>query len=103
MGVARWEREQQEMAAKKEAVRIAKVARVKLSGAQAEAEAHLAIIKAEVEARNAEIALLDLETAVASELRASDKVVLGKLRHGDEDGARPKRKPAKRAAKKKTV
>ena len=91
MGVARWEREQEESAAKKQAVRVSEVARVKLHNAQAEAAARLTVITTEMEIRKAEIALLDLEVASATDLLATDQAALRKLRHADEEPPPPKR------------
>ena len=107
MGVARWEREQEELATKKQAIRISEIARVKLNSAQAEAAARLTVITTEMEVRKAELALLDLEMASASDLLATDRLTLRKLRHADEELSVPKRtakkrrpsKPGSRAAK----
>ncbi len=90
MGVARWEREQEERAVKKQAMRASEITRVKLKSAQAEAAARLMVITTEMEARKAEIALLDLELASASKLRATDRLSLRKLRHADEELPPPK-------------
>lgn len=89
MGVARWEREQEERASKKQALRASEIARVKLNSAQAEAAARLTAITTEMEARKAEIALLSLELASASNLIAADHVVLRKLRHADDEPVPP--------------
>jgi hypothetical protein len=91
MGIARWEREQEERAARKQAVRVSDIARVKLESAQADAAARLVAITAEMEIRRAEIALLNQEATSASNLRASDQLMLRKLRHADEDAPLPKR------------
>lgn len=96
MGVARWEREQQERALRQQAVRASEITRTKLEGAMAEAAARLVVISAEMEVRKAEIALLDLEMASASELSATDRVSLLKLRHADEELPLPKRNSEKR-------
>ena len=90
MGVARWEREQEELAAKKQSLRASAIARVKLNSAQAEAAARLTVITTEIEVRKAELALLDHEIASASDLRASDRVTLRKLRHADAEVPLPK-------------
>jgi circadian clock protein KaiC len=92
MGVARWEREQEELATKKLTLRASEVARVKLNSAQAEAMARLTVITTEMEVRKAEIALLDLEMSSASELLATDRRMLRKLRHADEELPVPARK-----------
>ncbi len=107
MGVARWEREQEELAARQRAVRTSEIARVKLNSAQAEAAARLTVITAEMELRQAEMALLDREMATASDVRATDRVALRKLRHADEELPLPARnggkhhtpKPGGRSAK----
>lgn len=107
MGVARWEREQEELATKKQSLRASAIARVKLNSAQAEAAARLTVITTEIEVRKAELALLDLEIASASDLRATDRVTLRKLRYADEElpppkpsGKTPRRpKPSGRTAK----
>jgi circadian clock protein KaiC len=91
MGVARWEREQEELAAQRQAKRAAEVARAKLVGAQAEAAARLAAIQSEMELRQAEMALLEVEMATASDVAASGRVELRKLRHADEERAAPVR------------
>lgn len=96
MGVARWEREQAERAAKAQTLRASEVARVKLRRAQAEAAARLAVIKTEMEVRSAEIALLDLELASATNLLATDRLALRKLRHADEELPSPAGNGAKR-------
>ena len=96
MGVARWEREQEELAAKKQAMRTSEIARVKLNSAQAEAAARLTVITTEMEVRKAELALLDLEMASASDLLATDRLTLRKLRHADEELSVPKRTAKKR-------
>jgi len=93
MGVARWEREQDELAERTRHLRASALARVKLTSTQAEAAARLAVIKTEIEVREAELALLDLEIASASEIRSSGQTTLRKLRHGDDDASVPKTKP----------
>jgi circadian clock protein KaiC len=95
MGVARWEREQEERAAKTQSLRASAIARVKLNSAQAEAAARLTVITTEIEVRKAELALLDLEMASASDLLATDRVTLRRLRHADEELPLPVRKGAK--------
>jgi len=85
MGVARWEREQMERAAKQQAKRASEIARVKLNSAQAEAAARLGAVTTEMEVREAEIALLGLEAASAKDLLATDRLALRKLRHADEE------------------
>ena len=102
MGVARWEREQEERAGKAQSLRASAIARVKLNSAQAEAAARLTVITTEIEVRKAELALLDLEMASASDLLATDRVTLRRLRHADEEvpvAARTSRKPSPPKAK----
>jgi circadian clock protein KaiC len=91
MGVARWEWEQQEHAAKKRTQVAADLKRLQLQLAQAEAAARLQVVKTEMEARSAEIAVLALATGSASKLVATDKAVLRKMRHADEEVRVPKR------------
>lgn len=100
MGVARWEREQEELAARRLALRTAEIARVKLSSAQAEAAARLTVISTEMELRKAEMALLDLEMASASDVLATDRLALRKLRHADEEIPVPARNGGKHHAPK---
>jgi len=99
MGVARWEREQEELAAKKQGLRASAIARVKLNSAQAEAAARLTVITTEIEVRKAELELLDLEIASASDLLLTDRVTLRKLRHADEEVPVPTLAPKKRSKK----
>lgn len=94
MGVARWEREQDELAARTRNLRASALARVKLTSTQAEAAARLTVIQTEIEVRAAELALLDLEIASASKTRSSDQDTLRKLRRGDHDTSVPKTKPS---------
>lgn len=94
MGVARWEREQDELAMRTRNLRSSALARVKLTSSQAEAAARLAVISTEIEVRAAELALLDLEIAAASNLRSNDQDTLRKLRHGDEDASGTKTTPS---------
>lgn len=84
MGVARWEWEQDEKAAH-ETQKVATVLkRLQLKVAQAEAEARLQVIQTEIDARKAEMAVLALATGSAKDLRAKDREVLRRMRHGDE-------------------
>ena len=100
MGVARWEREQEELATKKQKLRASEIARVKLNSAQAEAAARLTVITTEIEVRKAELALLDLEKSSALKLFATDRITLRKLRHADEELPLPKRNGRKHHAPK---
>jgi circadian clock protein KaiC len=85
MGVARWEWEQEEQAAKKRTLVEAELKRLNLEVAQAEAVARLQVVQTEMEARSAEIAVLADATGSASRLLRTDRAVLRKMRHADED------------------
>jgi len=85
MGVARWEWEQEEQATKKRTQVAADLKRLQLQLAQAEAAARLQVVQTEMEARSAEIAVLALATGSASRLVATDRAVLRKMRHADEE------------------
>jgi short-subunit dehydrogenase len=83
MGVARWEREQKELA---EATRFGVATRLKRSQlklAQAEAVARLRVVQTEIEAREAEIATLVDAAGAASTILDADRSVLLKMRHAD--------------------
>jgi circadian clock protein KaiC len=95
MGVARWEWEQEEVAGTKRTKVAAELKRLQLHLLQAEAAARLQVVQTEMEARSAEMALLADATGSASNLVKTDRAVLRKMRHGDEDarirpGARAK-------------
>jgi circadian clock protein KaiC len=85
MGVARWEWEQEEQATKKRTQASTDLKRLQLQLAQAEAAARLQVVQTEMEARKAEIAVLTLATGSASKLRATDRAVLRKMRHADDE------------------
>jgi circadian clock protein KaiC len=85
MGVARWEWEQEEHATKKAAQVDAELKRLQLQLAQAEAAARLQVVQTEMEARSAEIAVLALATGSASKLLVTDRAVLRKMRHADDE------------------
>jgi circadian clock protein KaiC len=85
MGVARWEWEQQERATKKRSQVAAELKRLQLQLTQAEAAARLQVIRTEMEARSEEIAVLELATGQASKLRVTDRAVLRKMRHADDE------------------
>ena len=91
MGVARWEWEQGERAAKKGTLVASDLKRLQLELAQAEAGARLQVVKTEMEARSAEIAVLAQATGSASKLLVTDRAVLRKMRHADEDVRTTKR------------
>ena len=63
----------------------AELKRLQLQLAQAEAAARLQVVQTEMEARSAEIAVLADATGSASKLLATDRAVLRKMRHADED------------------
>jgi circadian clock protein KaiC len=86
MGVARWEWEQEELAKRKSTKVAAELKRLQLHLAQAEAAARLQVVQTEMEARSAEIAVLAHATGSASRLLKTDRAVLRKMRHGDDDG-----------------
>jgi circadian clock protein KaiC len=85
MGVARWEWEQQEQAGKKRSLAATVLKRLQLQVAQAEAAARLQVVRTEMEARSAEIAVLADATGSASKLVQTDRAVLRKMRHADEE------------------
>jgi circadian clock protein KaiC len=86
MGVARWEWEQEELAKGKGTNVAAELKRLQLQLAQAEAAARLQVVQTEMAARSAEIAVLADATGSASRLLKTDRAVLRKMRHADEDG-----------------
>jgi circadian clock protein KaiC len=88
MGVARWEWEQEELAKGKGTKVAAELKRLQLQLAQAEAAARLRVVQTEMAARSAEIAVLADATGSASRLLKTDRAVLRKMRHADEDGHR---------------
>lgn len=85
MGVARWEWEQEEEAAAKQGRAMAERTRLGLQLAQADAAARMHAIQAEMEARTAEIDLLADATGSATRLARTDRAVLRKMRHGDDE------------------
>jgi circadian clock protein KaiC len=85
MGIARWEWEQQERAAKKRTTVESELKRLQLKLAQAEATARLQVVETEMKARSAEIAVLALATGQATKLRVTDRAVLRKMRHADDE------------------
>jgi circadian clock protein KaiC len=98
MGVARWEWEQEEQAGKKRTQVATELKRLQLQLAQAEAAARLQVVQTEMEARSAEIGVLALATGSASKLLVTDRAVLRKMRHADEEIRVTKRKGAKNGA-----
>jgi circadian clock protein KaiC len=85
MGVARWEWEQEELAGAKRTKVAAELKRLQLQLSQAEAAARLQVVQTEMEARSAEISVLADATGSASKLLKTDRAVLRKMRHADED------------------
>jgi circadian clock protein KaiC len=85
MGVARWEWEQEQQASRKRTQVAAEHKRLQLQLGQAEAAARLQVVKTEMEARSAEIAVLADATGSASTLLRTDQAMLRKLRHADDD------------------
>jgi circadian clock protein KaiC len=105
MGVARWEWEQEEQAVTRRTHVAAELKRLKLQLAQAEAAARLQVVQTEMEARSAEIAVLADATGSASTLVKTDRAVLRRMRHADDDILeRPgtKRRPDPKNGDKKT-
>ncbi|MEO8580068.1 MAG: circadian clock protein KaiC [Gemmatimonadales bacterium] len=96
MGVARWEWEQEQQAGSKRTKVAAVLKRLQLELSQAEAAARLQVVKTEMEARSAEIAVLADATGSASALVKTDRATMRKLRHADEEiGVVAKRKNGK--------
>lgn len=87
MGVARWQWEQETIAARQSAAEATEMKRVHLQLAQAEAAARLEVIRTEMEARRAEIALLVSTTGSASTLELTDRAVLRGMRFADAEPA----------------
>lgn len=94
MGVARWEWEQEEQAAKSRTQVASELKRLQLQLAQAEAAARLQVVKTEMDARSAEIAVLAQATGSATKLLVTDRAVLRKMRHADEEVPVVKRRRA---------
>ncbi len=99
MGVARWEREQEEQAIKKRSQVASELKRLQLQLAQAEAGARLQVIETDMKARSAEISVLADATESATKLRKTDREVLRKMRYGDDDLRVGERSAKKRRAK----
>jgi len=87
MGIARREWEQQEQATKKRGHVELALKRLQLKLSQAEAAARLQVVKTEMEARRAEIAVLAVATAQGTKVRATDRQVLRRMRHADAEDA----------------
>lgn len=96
MGVARWQREQEELAKAKRTHVAAELTRRQLQLDQAEAAARLQVIQTEMDARSAEIAVLADATGSATTLVRTDRAMLRKMRHADVEVDLTKRPHAKR-------
>ena len=99
MGVARWQREQEDGAKAKRTHVAAELTRHQLQLMQAEAAARLQVIQTEMDARSAEIAVLEDATGSATTLVRTDRAMLRKMRHADVEVGHTKRPRAKRHAK----
>lgn len=96
MGVARWEWEQEELAARDRTQVSSVLKRLQLELAQKEAAARLQVIETEMDARSAEIDVLTVATGQASRLRVTDRAMLRKMRHADDDNTMIPKTRAKR-------
>jgi circadian clock protein KaiC len=97
MGVARWEWEQEELAAGQRTRIAADHRSLQLKLSQAEAAARLLVVQTEMQARAAEIKLLREATGSASALVHSDRATLRKMRHADDEPSLPTRTGSKAA------
>jgi circadian clock protein KaiC len=88
MGVARWEWEQEELANSKGARIATEHRKLQLQLSQAEAAARLLVVQTEMEARAAEIKLLQEATGSATALLRSDRATLRRMRHADDEPPR---------------
>jgi len=95
MGVARWEWEQEQHANQGRTQVATDLKRLQLQLAQAEAAARLQVVKTEMEARDAELGVLDLATGSASKLLDTGRDVLRKMRYADEEAPPARRKKAR--------
>ncbi len=102
MGVARWEWEREQKAERTRAQTASEHRRLQLQLAQAEAAARLLVVKTEMDARSAEMAVLADAAGSASTLRRTDQAMMRKLRHADVEVRVPKRTSAKDRAGKKS-
>jgi len=85
MGVARWERENEEESERMRRRAALEHKRLQLELAQAEAAARLQVIQTEMLTRGAEITVLDEAAGIASTTSKSDLAMLRRLRYADED------------------
>lgn len=99
MGVARWEWEQEQQAGKARTEVANDLKRLQLQLAQAEASARLQVVRTEMEARDAELAVLDLATGSATQLLVTDRDMLRKMRYADEEAEPDKPPPVARRSK----
>jgi circadian clock protein KaiC len=86
-GVARWEREQEEQAARARAQDAAEHKRLHFELAQAEAALRLQVIEREMQTRTSEMAQLDKASGLTSKLLKIERAKLRKLRHADEENS----------------
>jgi short-subunit dehydrogenase len=98
MGVARWEREQEEQAERLRTKVAGELKGLQLQLEQANASARLQAVRTEMEARSAEMAALNKATGSASTLLRNDQATLRKLRHADEEDGFSEPPGAKKAA-----
>jgi len=98
MGVARWQWERKERAEEIRGRAATELRRIQLELAQAEAEARLQVIQAEMEARRAELSVLVDASGTASKVRRADRAVLRGIRVADSTGRTeaPEQVPAAR-------
>ena len=97
MGVARWEWEQEQQAERLRTKVATELKRLHLQLGQAEAAARLEVVRTEMEARSAEIAVLADATGSATTLLRTDTATLRKMRHADEEDRFPAQGGAKMA------
>jgi circadian clock protein KaiC len=96
MGVARWEWEQQEKATNMRTEIAAEHKRLQLELGQAEAAARLQVVRSEMAARSAEIEVLADATGSASTLLRTERALMRKMRHADDEVRVAKRSSARR-------
>jgi circadian clock protein KaiC len=87
MGVARWEWEQSARAAAKQNRVASDLKRLQLHLSQAEAVARLQVVQTEIEARQAEMAVLADATGSAKTLLRTERATMRIMRHADEEDA----------------
>jgi circadian clock protein KaiC len=99
MGVARWEREQAEQAAKARNDVATDLKRLQLQFAQEEAKARLLVVQTEMEARVAEIEAMVVASGQASKLLQNERDVVSRMRHADADSGKARETLAAGAAR----